>query len=91
MNVFDIDEIRKHILSYVYPPEVTVGMTIWVSKSSFHPFLTGTVAKIYDIKKKNRNYQVVIMNEDTMSKDNWYRVLTYFYPNGGDQMKVIKY
>ena len=90
MNVFDIDEIRKHILSYVYPTQVTVGMTIWVSKSSFHPFLTGTVAKIYDIKKKHNNYQVVILNEDTTSKDNWYRVFTYFYPNGGDQMKVIK-
>lgn len=91
MSIFDIDEIRKKILSYVYPQHVSVGMTIYVSKSTFHPFLSGTIAKIHDIKKKLGNYQVIIMNEDNVSTENWYRVFTYFYPNGGDIMKVIKY
>lgn len=30
------------------------------------------------------------MNEDNLSSENWYRVFTYFYPDGGDQMKVIQ-
>ena len=90
MNVFDIEDLRKKILSYVYPREVNVGMTIKVTQSSFHPFLTGIIAIIHDIKKKKDTYQVVVMNEDNLSSENWYRVFTYFYPNGGDNMKVIK-
>ncbi len=90
MNIFEIDEIRKKIFSYVYPNCVSVGMTIHVTCSSFHPFLSGTIAKIHDIKKKNNNYQIIIMNEDRVSTENWYRVFTYFYPNSGDQMRVIK-
>ena len=35
-------------------------------------------------------FRGVVMNEDNISSENWYRVFTYFYPNGGDNMKVIK-
>ena len=90
MAVFDIDEIRKKIFSYVYPTKVTTGMTILVSKSSFHPFLKDTVAEIKSIKKKNKVYQIVTMTEELNSSDNWYRVYTYFYPDSGDTLKVIK-
>ena len=91
MSIFSIDDIREKILSYVYPTEVTVGMTILVYKSSFHPFLTNTSSIIKSIKKKNNEYQVITMTEELKSTDNWYRVYTYFYPNSGDTLKVIKY
>ena len=50
-NIFDILELRRHIFSYVYPNVVKKGMTVKIIKSKFHPFLTGKIEKIYNIKK----------------------------------------
>lgn len=95
MCVFDIKEIRQHILSYVYPVLVKKGMWINMYQSLFinRPNIE-RVLQIYKITRtENGEYTVVIKTEsnECMDDDRWYCVYSYLYPSHGDKIKVIKY
>tara|TARA_X000001036_G_scaffold95437_1_gene88103 strand:- start:568 stop:858 length:291 start_codon:yes stop_codon:yes gene_type:complete len=95
MCIFDIKEIRQHILSYVYPVIVKKGMWIKMYKGLFinTPHIE-RVLQIYKITRlENGDITVVIKTESNESRDDnrWYCVYSYLYPSHGDIIKVIKY
>ena len=90
-NIFDILELRRHIFSYVYPNVVKKGMTVKIIKSKFHPFLTGKIEKIYNIKKCKDYFIITLVNKSKKSDIFWFRVETYLYTQDDNILKIIKY
>ena len=94
MCVFEINEIREHILSYVYPKKVTKGMWIKVVRSTFiNKNNCDNILQIFRISKYYSDTYTVIIKYETnepVDDNRWYCVYSYLYPNHGDIIKVVK-
>ena len=91
INVFEIEDIRRYILGFVYPRIVTKGMTIEIMKGRFDPFLSNQIRTINTISKRNDEYVLTLINESIPPDTFWYKIYTYLYPNKGDVIRVVKY
>ena len=99
MSVFEINEIREHILSFVYPKKVTKGMWIKVLRSKFinknfinNNYSDNAVQIFKIVKHINASYTVIIKygSKESVYDNRWYCVHSYLYPNHGDEIKVVK-
>jgi len=89
---FDITDVRRIIFSYIYPPKVKKGMIIRVIRSAYHPFLTDRTGPIREIiKRDDKFYRIMLMNEQCRDDLYWFKASTYLYPSQGDIIKVIHY
>ena len=90
MSIFDIQDIRKQIFSYVYPPKVTKGMVIQITKTIFKPMYNGKLKRIHEIIKTNKGtYTIVLYQEPERYETMWYCVYSYLYPSLGDKARVV--
>ena len=95
MSVFEIDELREHIFSYLYPKIIKKGMWIEIIDSDSKLQLQRRIPlQIFRIvKNEDSTYTIIIKKEYAVPEDhiNWYCVYSYLYPYHGDIIKVIKY
>ena len=90
MNIFNINEVRKIIFSYLYPCKLLKGMEIKIVKSKFHPFLQNKIVVIDNIEYiKNKSY-IKIIKESNNINEIWYKAITYISFENGDIFKVTK-
>lgn len=94
MSVFEINEIREHILSFVYPKKVTKGMWIKVVRSKFiNKNYSDNAVQIFRISKYMNNTHTIIIkyeSNESLYDNRWYCVHSYLYPDHGDVIKVVK-
>ena len=89
-NVFEIQELRDIIFSFVYPKQIKKGMKIIVVKSRYDPYLTNRCDIIDSIIKNKKGELVITFLKQERNPDNiWYKVYTHLYPNNGDIIKVV--
>lgn len=95
MSVFEIDELREHIFSYVYPKKIKKDMWIEIIGSDSKLRLQSRIPlQIFRIvKNEDSTYTIIIKKEYAVPEDdiNWYCVYSYLYPYHGDIIKVVKY
>lgn len=90
MSIFEIQDIRKIIFSFIYPTKVVKGMLIEIVENSFNPFFYRKIVPIHEIvKHKNNDYTIILCQEPDRRDSMWYRVYSYLYPNKGDVIKVV--
>ena len=89
-KVFEIQDLRNLIFSFVYPKQIKKGMKVIVVKSRYDPYLTNRCDIIDSIiiNKKNE-YVVSFLNKERYDNSLWYKVYTHLYPNKGDIIKVV--
>jgi len=89
-KVFEIQDLRDLIFSFVYPKQIKKGMKVLVVKSRYDPYLTNRCDIIDSIiiNKKNE-YVVSFLNKERYDNSLWYKVYTHLYPNKGDIIKVV--
>lgn len=89
-KVFEIQELRDIIFSFIYPKQIKKGMKVLVVKSRYDPYLTNRCDIIDSIiiNKKNE-YVVSFLNKERYDNSLWYKVYTHLYPNKGDIIKVV--
>ena len=89
-KVFEIQDLRDLIFSFIYPKQIKKGMKVIVVKSRYDPYLTNRCDIIESIKINKKNEFVITFLKQERYHDNlWYKVYTHLYPNKGDVIKVV--
>ena len=84
-KVFEIQDLRDLIFSFVYPKQIKKGMKVIVVKSRYDPYLRNRCDFIDSITKNKKNEIVVHFLKQEKYDDNlWYKVYTHIYPERGD-------
>lgn len=95
MSVFEIEELREHIFSYLYPKKIKKGMWIEIigsdSKLQLQTRIPLQIFRI--VKNEDSTYTIIIKKEymDPEDDNKTYCVYSYLYPYHGDIIKVVKY
>tara|TARA_B100000524_G_scaffold195940_1_gene101674 strand:+ start:308 stop:628 length:321 start_codon:yes stop_codon:yes gene_type:complete len=89
-KVFEIQDLRDLIFSFVYPKQIKKGMKVIVVKSRYDPYLTNRCDIIDSIiiNKKNE-FVITFLKQERYDNNLWYKVYTHLYPNKGDIIKVV--
>ncbi len=89
-KVFEIQDLRDLILSFVYQKLIKKGMKVIVVKSRYDPYLTNRCDIIDSIIINKKNELVItFLKQERYENNLWYKVYTHLYPDKGDLIKVI--
>ena len=89
-KVFEIQDLRNLIFSFVYPKQIKKGMKVIVVKSRYDPYLTNRCDIIESIKINKKNeFVITFLKQERYENNLWYKVYTHLYPYKGDVIKVV--
>ena len=89
-KVFEIQDLRDLIFSFVYPKLIKKGMKVIVVKSRYDPYLTNRCDIIDSIGiNKQKELVITFLKQERYENNLWYKVYTHLYPDKGDLIKVI--